>query len=226
VGKFVGKGNDPSAPADTEIVGVVNDTDYENLRNAAPRQIFLCVAQHSLGFVVYVRTERDPRSVFSSIRKLVREMDPRVPIQGMKTVEQHVDESLVTERMVASLSSGFSLIATALAVIGLYGVMAYMVVQRAREMAIRIALGAIAGRVIWLVMRELVLLVAIGIAVAVPFIFALNRLVRSELYGIQPNDVSSIVCAILILCSVAFLAGYIPSRRATANDPMQVLRYE
>jgi hypothetical protein len=88
VGKFVGKGNDPSAPADTEIVGVVNDTDYENLHNAAPRQIFLCAAQHSLGFVVYVRTKRDPRSVFSSIRKLVREMDPRIPIRGMKTVEQ------------------------------------------------------------------------------------------------------------------------------------------
>jgi ABC-type antimicrobial peptide transport system permease subunit len=226
VGKFVGKGNDPSAPADTEIIGVVNDTDYENLRNVAPRQIFLSLAQHSLGFVVYVRTKRDPRSVFGSIRKLVREMDPRIPIQGMKTVEQHVDESLVTERMIASLSSGFSLIATALAVIGLYGVMAYMVVQRAREMAIRIALGAIAGRVIWLVMRELVLLVATGIAVALPFIFVLNHLVRSELYGIPSNDVWSILSAILILSSVALLAGYIPSRRAAAADPMRVLRYE
>jgi predicted permease len=226
VGKFVGKGNDPSAPADTEIVGVVNDTNYENLRNAAPRQIFLCAAQHSLGFVMYVRTKQDPLSVFSSIRTLVRDMDARIPIRGMKTVEQHVDESLVTERMIASLSSGFSLIATALAVIGLYGVMAYMVAQRAREMAIRIALGAIAGRVIWLVMRELILLVAIGIAVALPFIAFLNRLVRSELYGIPPSDVSSIVVAILILSSVAFLAGYIPSRRTASSDPMQVLRYE
>ena len=175
---------------------------------------------------MYARTKRDPRSAFSSIRNLVHEMDPRMPIQGMKTVEQHVDESLVTERMIASLSSGFSLISTVLAVIGLYGVMAYMVTQRAREMAIRMALGAVAGRVIWLVMRELVLLVAIGIAVALPLIFVLNRFLRSELYGIQPNDVSSIVFAILILSSVAFLAGYIPSRRATAYDPMQVLRYE
>lgn len=104
--------------------------------------------------------------------------------------------------------------------------MAYMVVQRAREMAIRIALGAIASRVIWLVMRELVLLVAIGIAVAVPFIFTLNRLVRGELYEIPPKDVSSIVVAILILSSVAFLAGYIPSRRGASADPIQVLRYE
>jgi predicted permease len=226
VGKFVGKGNDPSAPADTAIVGVVNDTDYENLRVAAPRQIFLCAAQHSLGLFVYVRTKRDPRSAFSGIRKLVHELDSRVPIQSMKTVERHVDESLATEHMIASLSSEFSLIATALAVIGLYGVMAYMVTQRAREMAIRIALGAVAGRVIWLVMRELVLLVAIGVAVALPLIFVLNRFVRSELYGIQANDVSSIVFAILVLTSVAFLAGYIPSRRAASSDPMRVLRYQ
>jgi ABC-type antimicrobial peptide transport system permease subunit len=110
--------------------------------------------------------------------------------------------------------------------IGLYGVTAYMVAQRAREMAIRIALGAIAGRVIWLVMRELVILVAIGIAVALPLIAFLNRLVRNELYGIRPSDMLSVLVAILILSSVAFLAGYIPSRRAASSDPMQVLRYE
>jgi predicted permease len=226
VGRFVGKGNDPSAPADMEIIGVVNDTDYENLRDAPPRQIFLCAAQHFSGPFVYVRTKQDPRSAFSSIRKLVHEMEPRVAIQGMKTVEQQVNESLVTERMIASLSSGFSLIATALAMIGLYGVMAYMVTQRAREMAIRIALGAMRGRVIRLVMREVVVLVALGVIVALPFIFVLNRFVRSELYGIDPNDLSSIALAILVLGSVALVAGYIPARQATAYDPMQVLRYE
>lgn len=226
VGRFVGKGNDPSAPADTEIVGVVSDTDYANLRDAAPRQIFLCAAQHFRGPFVYVRTKQDPRSAFSSIPKLVHEMEPRVPVQGMKTLEQQVDESLVTERMIASLSSGFSLIATALAVIGLYGVMAYMVTQRTREMAIRIALGAMAGRVIWLVMREVVLLVAIGIAAALPFIFVLNRFVRSELYGVQPNDATSTVFAALVFSCVALLAGYIPARRASSYDPMQALRYE
>jgi predicted permease len=226
VGRFVGKGNDPSAPADTEIIGVVNDTDYENLRDAAPRQILLCAAQHFPGPFVYVRTKQDPRSAFTSIRKLAHEMEPRVLIQGMKTVEQQVDESLATERMIASLSSGFSLIATALAVIGLYGVMSYMVTQRAREMAVRIALGAMAGRVIWLVMREVILLVTIGTAAALPFIFALNRFVRSELYGIQPNDVLSIAFSMLVFSCVASLAGYIPARRAASCDPMRVLRYE
>ena len=128
--------------------------------------------------------------------------------------------------MIASLSSAFSLIATALAVIGLYGVLAYMVTQRAREMAIRIAFGAMVGRVIWLIIREAVLLVAIGITAAVPFVFALNRFVRSELYGIQPNDVLSIVFAAFVLACVALLAAYIPARRAASYDPMQTLRYE
>jgi ABC-type antimicrobial peptide transport system permease subunit len=226
VGKFIGKGNDPSASADTEIVGVVNDTNYANLRDAAPRQMYWCAAQHMPGGTVYVRTKQDPLSAFRTIQKLVHEMEPRVPVQGMKTVRQQVDESLVIERMIASLSSGFSLIATALAVIGLYGVMAYMVMQRAREIGIRIALGAIAGRVIWLVMHEVALLVALGMAVALPLILILNRLVRSELYGIQPNDLSSIALAILVLTCAALPAGYIPARRATAYDPMQVLRCE
>jgi predicted permease len=226
VGRFIGKGNDQSAPPDTEIIGVVNDTDYEDLRHAAPRQIFFSAAQHYPGNLVYVRTKADPRSAFGSIRRLVHELDPRAPIQGMKTVEQQVDESLATERMIVSLSSAFSLIATALAVIGLYGVMAFIVTQRAREMAIRIALGAMTGRVIWPVMREVVLLVALGIAAALPFIFGLKRFVRSELYGIQPDDLSSIVFATLVLGCAALLAGYIPARRAASYDPMQVLRYE
>ncbi|PYT98426.1 MAG: multidrug ABC transporter substrate-binding protein [Acidobacteria bacterium] len=226
IGHFVGKGNDPSAPADTEIIGIVNDTDYENLREAAPRQIYLCAAQHFPGSLVYVRTTQDSNSAFASIRKLLHEMEPQVPIQAMKTVEQQVDDSLATERMVASLTSGFSLIATALAAIGLYGVMAYVVTQRAREMAIRVALGAMAGRVIWLVMREVVLLVATGIALALPLILVLKRFVRSELYGVPPGDPLSITFSILVLGCAALFAGYIPARRAVACDPMVALRDE
>jgi predicted permease len=225
LGHFIGKGNDPSTLADIQIIGVVRDADYSNLRDAAPRQIYLCAAQHFPGGTVYVRTKQDPHSTFGSIRKLVHEMEPRVALQGMKTLEQQVDESLVTERLVASLSSGFGLIATALAVIGLYGVLAYMVTQRAREMAIRIALGAMVGRIIWLIVREVVLVVAIGITAALPFLFVLNRFVRSQLYGIQPNDVSSIVYAAVVLIGVALSAAYIPARRAASYDPMQTLRY-
>jgi len=226
IGHFVGKGNDPSAPANMEIIGIVNDTDYENLREAAPRQIYLCAAQHIPGSHVYVRTTQDPRSAFASIRKLAHELGPQVLIQDMKTAEQQVDDSLATERMIASLASGFSLIAIALAAVGLYGVMAYMVTQRAREMAIRVALGAMAGRVIWLVMREVVLLVATGIAVALPLILVLNRLVRSELYGVSPGDALSITFSMFVLGCIALFAGYIPARRAMNVDPIVALRYE
>ena len=226
IGHFVGKGNDPSAPANMEIIGIVNDTDYENLREAAPRQIYLCAAQHMPGSHVYVRTTQDPRSAFASIRNLLHELGPQVLIQDMKTAEQQVDDSLATERMIASLASGFSLIAIALAAVGLYGVMAYMVTQRAREMAIRVALGAMAGRVIWLVMREVVLLVATGIAIALPLILVLNGLVRSELYGVSPGDPLSITFSAFVLACIALFAGYIPARRAVACDPMVALRDE
>ena len=153
-------------------------------------------------------------------------MEPKAPVTNMKTVEHQREESLITQRMIASLSLGFSILATALSVLGLYGVMAYTVAQRAREIGVRIALGALFGNVIWLVMREVVILVAIAVAVALPLIFGLGHLIQSELYGIQPSDPLSIASAVLLLSAVALLAGFIPARRAASSDPLRVLRYE
>jgi ABC-type antimicrobial peptide transport system permease subunit len=147
-------------------------------------------------------------------------------VSGMKTLERQLDESLVTERMIATLSTAFGELATVLAVIGLYGVMAFMVTRRAREIGIRMALGAQQGNVVWLVMREVLGLVAIGIAAGLPAAFGLASLVRTQLYGIGPNDPLSIALASLVLAIVAVLAGYIPARRAATYDPVQVLRAE
>ena len=126
----------------------------------------------------------------------------------------------------AALSAFFGILATVLAAIGLYGVMAYTVTRRTREIGIRLALGAGRASLLKLVLREVALLTAIGVAIAIPLALAVTRLVRSELYGIVPNDPLSIAAAALVLASVALLAGYIPAERATRVDPLTALRYE
>ena len=128
--------------------------------------------------------------------------------------------------MIATLSSVFGALATVLAIVGLYGVMAYMVTRRSREIGIRMALGAQSGNVVWLVMREVVTLVAVGIAIGAPVAWALGKVVQAQLYGVQPHDPASIALPALLLATVALLAGYIPARRAAGYDPVRVLRYE
>jgi ABC-type antimicrobial peptide transport system permease subunit len=144
----------------------------------------------------------------------------------MKTVEHQLEESLATERMIALLSVGFSLLATALSILGLYGVIAFMATQRSREIGIRMALGALSGRVVWLVMSEAVLIVAIGITIAIPLAIALGGLVRSELFGIEPANPAAIILPVLLLTGIALLARFIPAQRAASSDPLRVLRYE
>jgi ABC-type antimicrobial peptide transport system permease subunit len=144
----------------------------------------------------------------------------------MKTLERQMEESLVTERMIATLSSIFGVLATVLAIIGLYGVMAYMVTRRSREIGIRMALGAMSGSVVWLVMREVLVLVGAGIAVGLPAAYFLTKVVQAQLYGIEPNDPVSLAVATMLLVGVALAAGYIPARRAAGFDPVRVLRYE
>ncbi|SPE34951.1 conserved membrane hypothetical protein [Candidatus Sulfopaludibacter sp. SbA6] len=227
VGHRMGQGTDPGTPTDMEIVGVVNDTRYENLRTDIHREYFVCGLQRELyGPTVYVRTEREPESAFHSIRAAVRELDPNLPIIDMKTLEHQLDESLVTERMIATLSAIFGVLATALAIIGLYGVMAYMVARRSREIGIRMALGARSGNVVWLIMREVLVLVAAGVACGLPAAYGLTRVIRAQLYGVEPTDPLSIALATLLLSGVALMAGYLPARRAAGYDPVRVLRYE
>ncbi len=134
--------------------------------------------------------------------------------------------SLMTERLVASLSTAFALLATLLAGIGLYGVMAYTVARRTREIGIRMALGAFRGDVVWLVMREVLLLLGIGMVIGLPAAWALSRFVEAQLYGITPADMPTIALAIAGIAAVAILAGFLPARRATRIDPMRALRWE
>jgi ABC-type antimicrobial peptide transport system permease subunit len=175
---------------------------------------------------VYMRTTLDANQIMPVVRRKLRGLDPNIPIYSMRTTEEQIDLSLRTERLVASLSSVFGFLATLLAVIGLYGVMAYTVARRTREIGIRMALGAIQGNVIWMVMKEVLILIAAGVLVGVPAAIGLSRLVKSQLYGLAPHDPVTLFLSIAVLAAVASLAGFFPALRASRVDPMQALRHE
>jgi ABC-type antimicrobial peptide transport system permease subunit len=149
-----------------------------------------------------------------------------MPVYGMKTLEHQLDETLSTERLIAVLSAAFGLLATVLAALGLYGVMAFMVARRTKEIGLRMALGAPQTQVIWMVMRETALLVAAGLAIGIPTAFALSKYVSTQLYGVKATDIVSAAGALIILAVVAAGAGFLPARRASTIDPIQALRYE
>jgi ABC-type antimicrobial peptide transport system permease subunit len=164
--------------------------------------------------------------MFSALRQRVLKLDAAMPIFEMKTLEAQLDETLSTERLIATLSAAFGALATLLAAIGLYGVMAFVVQRRTRELGVRMALGARQGAIMWLVMREVLLLLSIGLAIGVPSAYLLSRFVSSQLFGVQPTDGWTAVAAVVVLATVALGAGFMPARRASTIDPIQALRYE
>ncbi|HEX4770017.1 MAG TPA: ABC transporter permease [Bryobacteraceae bacterium] len=227
-GHMIGMGIDPGTKTDIMVVGVSRDTKYESIRDEIPPEVFRPYQQmdFATGIVAYVRTAHNPDDTFSSIRRRVHDIDPNTPIFDMITLEKAVEDSLVTERLIASLSTSFGFLATALAAVGLYGVMAFTVARRTREIGIRMAIGAEKRDVLWMILREVLLLLGIGMAIALPSALVLTKYVQSQLYGIQPVDPASIIAAVVVISAVALLAGYVPARRAARIDPMRALRYE
>jgi predicted permease len=221
---------DSSHSGDFEIIGVVKDAKYNDLREKTPRMVYRPVFQES-GDARYVgslevRTVGNPLSVATSVRQILNDVDKNLPVLNITTLSDQVDRSLNQERLIAKLSGFFGLLALLLACVGLYGLMAYAVARRTNEIGIRIALGALRGDILWLVLRETILLVLVGLTIGLPAALAATRLISSMLFGLTPTDPVTISMATFLLVAVAAFAGYLPARRASRVDPMVALRYE
>ena len=219
IGRHVGFGTNPGTKTPIEIIGVVKDAKYMNVRDEIPRTVYFAFMEDDFagGAVMYVRTSSRPDAAFGAIREVLRQLDPNVPMVRPRTMEAQLDQSLLNDRLVATLSAAFGALATLLAVIGLYGVMAFTVTRRTREIGVRMALGAVQGDVVWLVMREVLMLVGTGVVLGLAGAWGLGRLISSQLYGVTANDPVSIAAAATLLAAVALVAGYVPAWRATVN---------
>jgi len=210
-----------------EIVGIAQDAKYFELRGEMPPTVYLPYFQEPASDAYFtVRTTGEPTAMFSLIRQAVRETDGSLPISDFKTVRQQVESGWAQERLFATLSGFFGLLALLLAAIGLYGVMAYSVARRRNEIGIRMALGAARRDVIRLVLGESLLLVALGTGIGLATALATTRLISAQLFGLAPTDPLTITLATLLLICVAALAGYLPARKAAQTDPMLALRDE
>ena len=218
---------EPVSP-DIEVIGVIPDRKYRDLRETPPAQAYFPYLEgvHFRFMNVYLRTQVDPRQIEDELRERVRQFDPHVPVVGLQTMNEQIGFSLRTERLVASLSAVFGGLATLLAVIGLYGVTAYTVMRRTREIGIRMALGAMPVDVIAMVMHEVFILIGAGLAAGFSLALALANLVRSQLFGLNPRDPLTFVGSAIVLTVAAGLAGLIPALRASSLAATTALRHE
>ncbi len=227
VGRRFGNGDDPAHSGDIEIIGVVKNAKYEVLEEEPQPVAYFVYTQHPQYLSNFeVRYSGDSQQVISAVRHAIAEVNSNVPILGISTLAEEVDESTANQKLVAQLSSFFGLLAVLLVCIGIYGLMSYAVARRTNEIGVRMALGAGRSNVLWLVMREILLLTSIGMAIGVPLELAGSRLVSRLLYGLSPWDPVSLLAAICLLVGIAAFAGYLPARRASRVDPIVALRYE
>jgi predicted permease len=226
IGARLGLGNQPDTRAEMEIVGVVRDFSYRSLREQT-EQAFLPLFEGTLsGGWFYLRVQGKPEAALASVRTAVARVDPALPLLSLRTFDDQVARSLMTERMLATLSGGFAVIALLLSVVGLYGVMAFVVTSRTTEIGVRMALGATRGRAVWLVVADAVTMIALGTALALPCVWAVGRVVEAQLYGVTAIDAPTIAGAAVLLALVALAAAMLPAWRAASISPTEALRFE
>jgi len=226
LGARVGLGTGPDTKAAVEIVGVAPNISYRGVREEWEQAYFPLASCATSGGTFYVRIRGSRVAAIQSIRAIVHDADATLPLGAIRTLDEQVSRSLTTERMLAALSAGFGTLALLLSLVGLYGVVSFSVEQRTREIGVRVALGATRFATIWLLLRDALVMTTLGIAIALPSIWALGRLIESQLYDVKPTDPPTIAAAAALLCSTTLIAALIPARRASAVNPADALRLE
>jgi predicted permease len=227
VGRLIAQGEkkDP----DMEIVGVFGNARYDDVRGAIPRQVFISM-DAKINFVnsfnVYARVQGDPRPVMSQLRDQVRRIDPNLVVSDLRTLDDQLNLRLSNERLLSFLSVAFAALANLLAIVGLYGVLAFVVARRTRELGIRMALGAERGSVVRLVMWEILPVVIVGIATGAASALLCGRYVETQLFGVKAAEPAVFLVSVGVLLVVSMSAAFVPAWRASRIDPIRALRYE
>jgi predicted permease len=228
LGRHLATGSGTNVTADREVVGVVGDFKHDGLRERVKPTVFFPFPQDERpsGLTFYVRSSRSGTEIAAAVRRTVRELDQNLPVFNMKPMGDLIDEVTTTERLIAVVAAAFGVLATVLAAVGLYGVIAYIVLRRTREIGVRMALGAPPRQILRLVMREVGILLAVGLAIGLVAAALASQLIASQLYGLGANDPMVFFAALAGLSVVAVVAGTIPACRAAAIDPIRALRRE
>ena len=216
---------------DVEIVGVARTARYSSLKREIPPVAYTSWLQtpsrdRLQEMFFELRTAGDPLALSNTVRQIVREASPLVPVAGMTTQTRRIDDTISQERTFAQLCTCFGGLALVMACIGLYGTMAYAVARRTSEIGIRMALGAARGRIIWMVLREVIVLSGFGVAIGFAAVFEATAFVKSFLFGLKPTDPLALCLSASILLGCALLAGFLPAHRASRIDPITALRHE
>jgi predicted permease len=226
LGGQIALGTGPDVKPSVEIVGVVSTISYRGVREEWEQAYFPRHSCGNAGNVFYVRIRGSREAGIRSIRKILHNADPTLPVVNIQTLDEQVTRSLNRERILASLSAGSSTLALLLSLVGLYGVISFSVAQRTREIGVRVALGASRGATVWLVLRDALVMIAAGIGIALPSVWALGRFVETQLYDVKATDPPTIALATLILCATALGAALVPAHRAASVNPIDALRLE
>ncbi len=226
IGALVRMGTNPTAAPNIPIVGVVADFSYRGLRDESEQAYFSIFESGGTAVTFYVKVRGTAEQAAQAIRSIVHDADPAVPIKSFRTVDEQISRSLITERMLATLSASFGALALVLSLIGLYGVMSFVVTQRTREIGIRMALGARARSAVWLVLRDALEMIVAGTAIALPCVVMLGRLVESQLFGVTATDPITMTATPLVLAAAALIAALVPAYVASTVNPTDALRAE